>query len=210
METGKSVNICLLKYSQRVMSSLNMGKKLAKPMCGERFSRTWTFFSFFGRIAPHTLPPMPLPEIKVLRKIIPFQLGKGHFDGEVLDVKEGHFHCSFCLLRNGSVPFNQHIPNGTTLESSHKKHSFLETQLTHQHMLGSKHDKQLSKEDGTGCRVTSGSKLHVFPLVQPTVNPSEHNTTFTRSQNLQTPVVAFLLYLSQTCSASVSWSAAAF
>ena len=106
METGKSVNICLLKYSQRVMSSLNMGKKWAKPMCGERFSRTWTFFLFFGRIAPHTLPPMPLPEIKVLRKIIPFQLGKGHFDGEVLDVKEGHFHCSFCSLRNGSVPFN--------------------------------------------------------------------------------------------------------
>ena len=97
-------------------------------------------------------------------------------------------------------PLTQHIPNGTTLESSHKKHSFLETQLTHQHMLGSKHDKQLSKEDGTGCRVTSGSKLHIFPLVQPTVNPSEHNTTFTRSQNLQTPVVAFLLYLSQTCS----------
>ena len=58
-------------------------------------------------------------------------------------------------------PLTQHIPNGTTLESSHKKHSFLETQLTHQHMLYSKHDKQLSKEDGTGCRVTSGSKLHL-------------------------------------------------
>ena len=97
-------------------------------------------------------------------------------------------------------PLTQHIPNGTTLESSHKKHSFLETQLTHQHMLDSKHDKQLSKEDGTGCRVTSGSKLHIFPLVQPSTNPFEHNTTFTRSQNIQTPVVTFLLYLSQTCS----------
>ena len=75
----------------------------------------------------------------------------------------------------------QHIPNGTTLESSHKKHSFLETQLTHQHVPDSKHDKQLPKEDGTGCRVTSGSKLHIFPLVQPMANPSEHNTTFTLS-----------------------------
>ena len=100
-------------------------------------------------------------------------------------------------------PLTQHIPNGTTLESSHKKRSFLETQLTHQHMLDSKHDKQLSKEDGTGCRVTSGSKLHIFPLVQPSANPFEHNTTFTRSQNLQTPVVAFLLHLSQTCSGFV-------
>ena len=40
----------------------------------------------------------------------------------------------------------------------------------------------------------------VFPLVQPAATPSQHNTTFTRSQNLQTPVAAFLLYLSQTCS----------
>ena len=40
----------------------------------------------------------------------------------------------------------------------------------------------------------------VFPLVQPAATPSKHNTTFTRSQNLQTPVAALLLYLPQTCS----------
>ena len=40
----------------------------------------------------------------------------------------------------------------------------------------------------------------IFPLVQPAATPSEHNTSFTRSQNLQTLVAAFLLYLSHTCS----------
>ena len=64
------------------------------------------FFSFSGRIAPHTLPSIPMPEIKVLRKIIPFQLEKAHFGGLVLGVQKGHFHCSFCLLKNGSVTFN--------------------------------------------------------------------------------------------------------
>ena len=48
--------------------------------------------------------------------------------------------------------------------------------------------------------LTYKTEFLVFPLVQPAATPSEHNTTFTRSQNLQTPVAAFLLYLSQTCS----------
>ena len=48
--------------------------------------------------------------------------------------------------------------------------------------------------------LTYKTEFLVFPLVQPAANPSEHNTNFTRSQNLQTPVAAFLLYLSQTCS----------
>ena len=40
----------------------------------------------------------------------------------------------------------------------------------------------------------------MFPLVKPAVTPSKNNTTCTRSQNLQTPAAALLLYLSQTCS----------
>ena len=48
--------------------------------------------------------------------------------------------------------------------------------------------------------LTYKTEFLVFPLVQPAATPSEHNTTFTRSQNLQTPVAALLLYLSQTCS----------
>ena len=47
--------------------------------------------------------------------------------------------------------------------------------------------------------LTYKTEFLVFPLVQPAATPSEDNTTFTRSQNLQTPVAAFLLYLSQTC-----------
>ena len=48
--------------------------------------------------------------------------------------------------------------------------------------------------------LTYRTEFLVFPLVQPAATPSEHNTTFTRSQNLQTLVAAFLLYLSHTCS----------
>ena len=48
--------------------------------------------------------------------------------------------------------------------------------------------------------LTYKTELLVFPLVQPAATPSEHNTSFTRSQNLQTLVAAFLLYLSHTCS----------
>ena len=44
--------------------------------------------------------------------------------------------------------------------------------------------------------LTYKTEFLVFPLVQ----PAEHNTLFTRSLNLQTPVADFLLYLSQTCS----------
>ena len=51
--------------------------------------------------------------------------------------------------------------------------------------------------------ITHKTELLVFPLVQPAATPSEHNTTCTRSQNLQTPVAALLLYLSQTCSGFV-------
>ena len=40
----------------------------------------------------------------------------------------------------------------------------------------------------------------MFPLVKPAVTPSKNNTTCSRSQNLQTPAAALLLYLSQTCS----------
>ena len=48
--------------------------------------------------------------------------------------------------------------------------------------------------------LTYKTEFLVFPLFQPAATPSEHNTTFTRSQNLQTPVAALLLNLSQTCS----------
>ena len=48
--------------------------------------------------------------------------------------------------------------------------------------------------------LTYKTEFLVFPLVQPAGTTSEHNTLFTRSQNLQTPVADFLLYLSQTCS----------
>ena len=48
--------------------------------------------------------------------------------------------------------------------------------------------------------LTYKTEFLVFPLVQPAATPSEHNTSFTRSQNLQTLVAAFLLYLSHTCS----------
>ena len=47
--------------------------------------------------------------------------------------------------------------------------------------------------------LTYKTEFLVFPLVQPAATPSEHNTSFTRSQNLQTLVAAFLLYLSHTC-----------
>ena len=48
--------------------------------------------------------------------------------------------------------------------------------------------------------LTYKTEFLVFPFVQPAATPSEHNTSFTRSQNLQTQVAAFLLYLSHTCS----------
>ena len=48
--------------------------------------------------------------------------------------------------------------------------------------------------------ITYKTELLVFPLVKPAVTPSKNNTTCTRSQNLQTPAAALLLYLSQTCS----------
>ena len=105
METGKSVNICLLKYSQSNVL-FKHGKEVSKThVWGEILQHMDLFFIFWKISSPH-LAPYPMPEIKVLREIIPFQLEKGHFDGEVLGVKKGHFHCSFCLLRNGSVPFN--------------------------------------------------------------------------------------------------------
>ena len=44
------------------------------------------------------------------------------------------------------------------------------------------------------------TELLVFPLVKPAATPSKNNITCTRSQNLQTPAAALLLYLSQTCS----------
>ena len=47
--------------------------------------------------------------------------------------------------------------------------------------------------------LTYKTEFLFFPLVQPAATPSELNSTFTRSQNLQTQVAAFLLYLSQTC-----------
>ena len=48
--------------------------------------------------------------------------------------------------------------------------------------------------------LTYKTEFLVFPVVQPAATPSEHYTTFTRSQHLQTPVAALLLNLSQTCS----------
>ena len=47
--------------------------------------------------------------------------------------------------------------------------------------------------------LTHKTEFLVFPSVQPAATPFEHNTTFTWSQNLQTPVAALPLCLSHTC-----------